>query len=253
MQKNEGKTSEWCISLTRDIIKINGLTKRYGTKYALDSVNLNVQEGDSFALLGPNGAGKTTLVRILSTLIKPTSGTARIAGFDISRESRKVKRVIGVVSHNTFLYDELTAIENLHFYAGAYSVDYEMADSLLEKMGLIDRAYDPVGDFSRGMKQRLAIARALLHDPKILLLDEPSTGLDIQGKRVFYETIMELNSKGKTVLLTTHQMEEAEKLCDKAAILYQGRFKASGALEEIKGKGGLEEAFLRLTEGDEMK
>ncbi|MEE9610301.1 MAG: heme ABC exporter ATP-binding protein CcmA [Desulfatiglandales bacterium] len=231
------------------IIELNGLTKRFGSQYALRGVNISIDEGDSFALLGPNGAGKTTIVRILSTLLRPSSGTVRIAGFDSTKETQKVKKVIGVVSHNTFLYDELTAMENLQFYAGAYGVDVRIAHSLLEKIGLLDRAHDFVGDFSRGMKQRLSIARSLLHDPKILILDEPSTGLDLQGKRVFYEIIEELNSEGKTILLTTHQMEEAERLCKKAAVLYKGKVKAIGNLKDIKGTEGLDDAFLRLTQG----
>lgn len=231
------------------IIELEGLTKRFGSQYALNGVDISIEEGESFALLGPNGAGKTTLVRILSTLTKPTSGTARIAGFDVTKEGREVKRVIGVVSHNTFLYDELTAMENLHFYAGAYGVDPKRVDPLLKKMTLLERTNDPVSGFSRGMKQRLSIARSLLHEPQILILDEPSTGLDVQGKRVFHEIIDELNSMGKTVLLTTHQMEEAERLCSRAAILHRGKVKAVGRLEDIKGKEGLEEAFLRLTEG----
>ncbi|MFQ5815021.1 MAG: heme ABC exporter ATP-binding protein CcmA [Candidatus Hydrothermarchaeaceae archaeon] len=231
------------------IIELEGLTKRFGSQYALNGVDISIEEGESFALLGPNGAGKTTLVRILSTLTKPTSGTARIAGFDVTKEGREVKRVIGVVSHNTFLYDELTAMENLHFYAGAYGVDPKRVDPLLKKMKLLERANDPVSGFSRGMKQRLSIARSLLHEPQILILDEPSTGLDVQGKRVFYEITDELNSMGKTVLLTTHQMEEAERLCSRAAILHRGKVKTVGKLEDIKGKEGLEEAFLRLTEG----
>ncbi len=231
------------------IIEVEGLSKRFGSLNALDGVNISIDEGESFALLGPNGAGKSTLVKILSTLIKPTSGTVRIAGYDLPQESRKVKKVIGVVSHSTFLYDELTARENLRFYAGAFGVDPKMADSLLEKMGLLERAHDLVYGFSRGMKQRLSIARSLLHGPKILILDEPSTGLDLQGKRLFYDIIGELNSQGKTILLTTHQMDEAERLCQKAAILSKGNVKAIGKLEDIKGKEGLEDAFLRLTQG----
>ncbi len=235
--------------MPRAIIELEGLSKRFGSLNALDGVNISIDEGESFALLGPNGAGKSTLVKILSTLIKPTSGTVRIAGYDLPQESRKVKKVIGVVSHSTFLYDELTAMENLRFYAGAFGVDPKMADSLLEKMGLLERAHDLVDGFSRGMKQRLSIARSLLHGPKILILDEPSTGLDLQGKQLFYDIIGELNSQGKTILLTTHQMDEAERLCRRAAILSKGNVKAIGKLEDIKGKEGLEDAFLRLTQG----
>ncbi len=230
------------------MIDIKDLTKRFGNYAALKGVTLAVGEGVSFALLGPNGAGKTTLVRILSTLIKPAAGTARIAGFDVANDAREVKRVIGVVSHNTFLYDELTALENLEFYAGAYGVDGGNIPGLLENIGLTAWRHEPVGNFSRGMKQRLSIARALLHDPRVLILDEPTTGLDVQGRRVFHNTIKELHKTGKTIFLTTHQMEDVEKLCDEVAILHKGEMKAAGTLKEVKGDASLEEVFLELTE-----
>ncbi len=230
------------------IIDIQNLTKRFGNYPAVNNVTMAVEEGDSFALLGPNGAGKTTLVRILGTLIKPNSGTVRIAGYDITEEQEEVKRVIGVVSHNPYLYDELSARENLDFFASAYGVPKEKTESLLERVGLLFRADDLVGTFSRGMKQRLSIARVLLHEPKVLILDEPSTGLDLKGRRIFYEILEELHSEGRTLLLTTHQMEEAERLCKKAAIMHKGTIKASGELSALKGKTSLEEAFLELTE-----
>jgi heme ABC exporter ATP-binding subunit CcmA len=230
------------------IIEIIDLSKKFGKHVALNGVTLSVDSGESFAILGPNGAGKTTLVRTLSTLLNPTSGTVKIAGHDASEEPEKIKRQIGVVSHNPFLYDELTAHENLAFYADLYGVGRDNIEALIEKVGLHERKDSLVGEFSRGMKQRLSIARALLHEPKILILDEPGAGLDIQSKRTFYGTIKELNKKGTTILLTTHYLEEVEELCGKAAILEQGEVKASGTLEEITGgTRSLEEAYIELT------
>ncbi len=232
------------------IIEINGLSKKFGRHVALDDVSLSVESGESFAILGPNGAGKTTLVRTLSTLLKPTSGSVKIAGFDASEEPEGIKRKIGVVSHNPFLYDDLSARENLAFYADLYGVGRERVEALLKKVGLQERKDNLVCEFSRGMKQRLSIARALLHDPEILILDEPGAGLDIQSKRMFYDTIKELNANGTTVVLTTHYLEEVEELCQKAAVLDRGALKASGTLDEIKGGAKtLEDAYIELTGG----
>ena len=232
------------------IIEMIDVSKKFGRHVALNGVTLSVFTGESFAILGPNGAGKTTLVRTLSTLLKPTSGTVKIAGYDAFEEPEKIKRQIGVVSHNPFLYDDLTAHENLAFYADLYGSGQNSIEALLKKVGLEERQHNPVGEFSRGMKQRLSIARALLHEPQILILDEPGAGLDIQSKRMFYGTIKELNKKGTTVLLTTHYLDEAEELCQKAAILDRGTVKASGTLDDIKGGAkSLEDAYIRLTGG----
>jgi heme ABC exporter ATP-binding subunit CcmA len=232
------------------IIEMIDVSKKFGRHVALNGVTLSVFTGESFAILGPNGAGKTTLVRTLSTLLKPTSGTVKIAGYDAFEEPEKIKRQIGVVSHNPFLYDDLTAHENLAFYTDLYGVGQEHVDALIKKVDLHERRDNLVGEFSRGMKQRLSIARALLHEPQILILDEPGAGLDIQSKRMFYGTIKELNKKGTTVLLTTHYLDEAEELCQKAAILDRGTVKASGTLDDIKGGAkSLEDAYIRLTGG----
>ncbi len=232
------------------VIEIKDLSRKFGGHVALNEVNLSVSAGDSFAILGPNGAGKTTLVRILSTLLRPSSGTVEIAGFDIVEEPGEIKKQIGVVSHNPFLYDDLTAYENMAFYADLYGVKVSAIDALIKKVGLRERKDDFVGEFSRGMKQKLSIARALLHEPKILILDEATAGLDIQSKRVFYDTIKGLNEKGTTVLLTTHYLDEVEELCQKAAVLYGGSVKAAGDLDEIKGRAkSLEDAYIELTGG----
>lgn len=232
------------------IVEIKDLSKKFGKRIALNGVSFSVSAGESFAILGPNGAGKTTLVRVLSTLLKPNSGTVKIAGYDVVEEPEKIKRQIGVVSHNPFLYDDLTAFENLTFYADLYSAGRGNIDALIKKVDLYERKDNLVGEFSRGMKQRLSIARSLLHEPQILILDEPGTGLDIQSKRTFYDTIKGLNKKGTTVLLTTHYLDEAEELCQKAAILDRGTVRASGELEEIKGGAkSLEDAYIELTGG----
>jgi heme ABC exporter ATP-binding subunit CcmA len=232
------------------IIEIKDLSKKFGRHVALDGVSLSISPGESFAILGPNGAGKTTLVRVLSTLLKPTSGTVKVTGYDIAEEPEKIKRQIGVVSHNPFLYDDLTAYENMAFYADLYGVDRAHIDALIKKVNLYERRDNLVGEFSRGMKQRLSIARSLLHEPQILILDEPGSGLDIQSKRMFYGTIKGLNEKGATVLLTTHYLEEVEELCQKAAILDRGAVRASGTLDEIRGEDKtLEDAYIELTGG----
>ncbi len=232
------------------MIQVQNLVKRFGSFAALQDITFAVEKGERFALLGPNGAGKTTLVRILSTLSKPSSGAVQIGGRDLAMEPEAVKRIIGVVSHNTFLYDELTAAENLEFYAQLYDADSSTIKGSLEKAGLLERSDDPVATFSRGMKQRLAIAKALLHGPEILLLDEASAGLDVQGRIDLYKTLKELNAQGKTLFLTTHQIGEAEELCERIAIIDRGRLKAIGSLREIKGESKtLEEAYLRFTGG----
>jgi len=231
------------------MIEILKLQRKFGDFVAIEGLNLSIDKGESLAILGPNGAGKTTLIKMISTLLKPTSGTVRINGHDIIEESEKVKTQIGVVSHNSFLYEELTARENLEFYSRLYRIsDNKKIDYLLNAVKLSFRADDLVGTFSRGMLQRLSIARSLLHDPLVLLLDEPTTGLDVKSKHTFFKMIKEQKKAGKTIVLTTHHLEEAEELCQKVAIMDRGRIIRSGAIEEItRDVESLEEAFMRLT------
>ena len=242
--------------MTQNMIEIKDVTKKFGTNTVLDGISLQIQEGDSFALIGPNGAGKTTLVRVLSTLSKPNSGTVLINGFDINEDQESVRGEIGVISHNTFLYEDLTAQENLEFYAELYSMDKDKAqeriDQLLRKVNLRLRAHDQVDTFSRGMKQRLAIARMVLHEPNILILDEPSTGLDVKSRNIFYEIVKDLHSTGKTILLATHDLKELEILCDKLAIMNSGKILLCGDVDMIKEEYGksLECIFMDLTGGD---
>lgn len=233
------------------MIFVDCLCKRFGDNSVLDELNLEILKGDSFALIGPNGAGKTTLVRILSTLSKPTSGTVSVSGYDVVEDPIKVRQKIGVTSHNTFLYGDLTAKENLKFYGELYGFKKDeiekKVDILLKKANLRIRAHDLVSNFSRGMKQRLSIVRAIIHDPDILILDEPSTGLDVPSKKTFYEMVREQNASGKTILLATHDLREVEMLCEKAAILNRGKIQKTGTIEEMKSDGSLEDVFEELT------
>ncbi|MBO3801290.1 MAG: ATP-binding cassette domain-containing protein [Thermoproteota archaeon] len=217
---------------------------------ALNNVNLSVEEGELFGLLGPNGAGKTTLVKILSTLIIPDEGTALVSGYDILKNPDKVRASIGVVSSGErSLYWKLTAKENLEYFARLYKVPEEVSrkriKELLAMMELEDRANELVEKYSSGMKQKLAIARAILHDPKVLLLDEPTIGLDPSFSRSIRNFIKEdLNRKqGKTILLTTHYMDEAEQLCDKVAFINKGEIVALDSPEKLKTMIGKNEVL----------
>jgi heme ABC exporter ATP-binding subunit CcmA len=225
------------------IIEVRGLVRRFGDFEALRGIDLSLPAGSSFALLGPNGAGKTTLVRILSTLLRPTSGTVRIRGHDVLEDPEAVKREVGLVSHNPFLYEELTARENLEFFGDLYGVPVDGED-LLERVGLASRGEDRVETFSHGMRQRLSIARSLLHRPEVLILDEPTQGLDLHGRKAFYALVKGLSAQGKTVFLTTHHLEEAALLCREGAVMDRGRIVSHVNLEE--GIGGVEEVFDRL-------
>lgn len=233
------------------MIEVLNLKRKFGDSTAIDNLSLSIGKGESIAILGSNGAGKTTLIKVMSTLLRPTSGTIKVNGLDITENAEKIKKQIGVVSHNSFLYEELTARENLEFYSRLYKVsDNKKIDSLLELVNLQFKADDLVGTFSRGMLQRLSIARSLLHEPQVLLLDEPTTGLDVQSKQTFFKMIKEQNKMGKTIVLTTHHLDEAEELCQKIAIMEKGKIIKTGTIEEIKGDvETLEDAFIRITKG----
>lgn len=208
-------------------VDVRNLAKRYGEIVALDNVSFEVNQGEVFGFLGPNGAGKTTTIRLLTGQIRPTSGVAAVAGYDVIHESTKAKTHIGVVPEVSNLYDEMDAWGNLIFAAELYRVPKNERDKrareLLQLFGLYERRTSRVGTFSRGMKRRLTIAAALIHKPDILFLDEPTTGLDVQSSRTIRNLIKELNKKGTTVFLTTHYIEEADQLCQRVAIINQGR------------------------------
>ena len=219
-------------------IKTQGLTKRYHDVLAVDHLDLEVSEGEIFGLLGPNGAGKTTTIRMLTGQTSPTSGTIRIDNHDIIREAIRAKRLIGVVPDVSNIYDELSAWDNLIFAARLYSMPKlereNRANALLELFGLFERRKDDVAGFSRGMKRRLTIAAALIHKPKLLFLDEPTTGLDVQSSRLIRNLIKELNADGATVFLTTHYIEEADQLCQRIAIINKGKIVAMDNPEKLK-------------------
>ena len=205
---------------------------------ALDGVSLEIEPGEIFGLLGPNGAGKSTAIGILTTRVRPTSGQARIGEFDVWRQQVEAKRLIGVVQQRPNLDFSLTAREILLFHAAYYALGSaertRRAAELLERFQLTDRADELARGFSGGMMQRLAIARAMMHDPQVLFLDEPSTGLDPQTRLLLWEIIREYNRNGKTILLTTHNMEEADALCHRIAIVDHGRVIALGTPKELK-------------------
>ena len=211
------------------VIELDRLTKCYGDLLAVDHVSLKIEKGEVFGLLGPNGAGKTTTIRMLVGLSRPSEGTARIWGHDIRTEATEAKGHIGVVPDVSNLYGELSGYDNLVFMAQLYGMpkrDWkERAASLLREVGLYERKDDRFASYSRGMKRRLTIAAALMHDPEVVFLDEPTTGLDVAGARGLRSLIQRLHAQGKTVFLTTHYIEEADQLCSRIAILVQGAIK----------------------------
>jgi heme exporter protein A len=234
------------LSSARDAIEIRALTKAFGRQFALRGVDLDVAEGEFLTLFGPNGAGKTTLVRVVASLTRPTGGSVKIRGEDISKVATSVRRHIGLISHDPLLYGDLTPDENLNFFARMYDLHTddglsvaERIDTALTQVGLGARRRDPVRTFSRGMIQRLAIARAILHEPDIMLLDEPYTGLDLQAADMLRAVLQELAaSKGasssagarsavharrRTIILTTHNLEQGLEMCDRAAIINRGK------------------------------
>ena len=210
-------------------IEAQDLVKTFDGFTAVDNLSFNVEEGEIFGLLGPNGAGKTTTIRMLSALISPTSGSAAVGGYDVRDDALKVREIIGVLTESPSLYGRLTALENMEFFAKAYGViDKAARDSkiheLLEFFQLWERRDDQVGQYSKGMKQKLAIARALIHSPEILYLDEPTSGLDPKSSHDIRDLMEELTkNERQTILLCTHRLEDAEKLCDRVMIINKGR------------------------------
>jgi ABC-2 type transport system ATP-binding protein len=236
------------------VIEVEGLTRRYRSRTgtfrrrtavveALRGVSFEVERGELFGLLGPNGAGKTTMIKVLTTLLLPTSGSARVLGFDVRRQARQIRGRVGYVfGGDRGLYDRLSAHDNLRYFADLYRVPprerRSRIDSLLEMIELKGRERERVETYSRGMRQRLHIARGLLHDPEILFLDEPTIGLDPVGARELRDTIGTLHQAGKTILLTTHYMYEADALCQRIAVIANGSFVATGTPSDLKAVVG---------------
>ena len=202
------------------MIHVENLTKRFKETLAVDSLSLDVSEGEVFGFLGPNGAGKTTTVRMLTSLIAPTSGTATVGGFALGKQDTNIRRAVGVLTETPGMYDNLSAEYNLRIFAELYEVENvpEQIEKYLKMLGLWERRFDAAGTFSKGMKQKLAIARALLHEPRILFLDEPTAGLDPEGAHLVREFIAELKKEGRTIFLCTHNLDEADHLCDRVGV-----------------------------------
>jgi len=202
------------------MIHTENLTKRFKETLAVDGLSLDIREGEVFGFLGPNGAGKTTTVRMLTSLIGPTSGTATVAGFEIGKRDTDIRRNVGVLTETPGMYDNLSAEYNLRVFADLYEVRDAAAqvEKYLKMLGLYDRRLDSAGTFSKGMKQKLAIARALLHEPKIIFLDEPTAALDPEAARLVRDFIAELKKEGRTIFLCTHNLDEADRLCDRVGV-----------------------------------
>ncbi len=239
----------------KTIIEVRNLTRKFKDLVAVDNVSFRVKRGEIFAFLGPNGAGKTTTIRMLTTLLRQTSGSVSVNGFDPSKESNAVRKSFGIIFQDPSLDNELTAYENLEFHGILYGVLKELRrkkiEQLLQFVGLWERKDDYVKTFSGGMKRRLEIARGLIHHPTILFLDEPMLGLDPQTRNHVWDYVKQLNKKeGMTVFLTTHYMEEADKIADTIAIIDHGRIVMTGTSRELKrftNTKSLEKAFLKLT------
>jgi ABC-2 type transport system ATP-binding protein len=235
-------------------VVIENLTKEYEDVRAVDCLSISIREAEVFGLLGPNGSGKTTTINCLTGLLKPTKGTVMVGGFDLQTENSKAREILGVSPQETAVYPYLTGRENVKLFGAMYSVPKvtldARADEMMEKVGLLDEAGRRVGKYSGGMKRRVSIAMALVNDPRIVLLDEPTVGMDPQSRRAIWDFILELRDKGKTVVLTTHYMEEAEELCDRIGIIDHGRLIALGSPAELRSKYGardLEDVFIQLT------
>jgi len=235
-------------------LSIDGLTKEYGTLRAVDELTLTIPEAEVFGLLGPNGSGKTTTINCITGLVKPTRGTVKVLGFDAQSEGLEARNVMGVSPQETAVYPYLTGEENVRLFGELYSVPKKALDArvdyVLEKVGLLDEARHRVSKYSGGMKRRVSIAMALVTDPRVILLDEPTVGMDPQARRAVWDFIAELRDERKTIMLTTHYMEEAEELCDEAGIIDHGRLIELGPPSDLKAKyraRDLEDVFIQLT------
>ncbi|MFN8391739.1 MAG: ABC transporter ATP-binding protein [Bdellovibrionota bacterium] len=238
------------------MIQLKNLCKRYGNFNAVNNISLEIQEGEIFGFLGVNGAGKTTTLRMLTGVLKPTSGSIEIGGFDIQKQPEEVKRITGFIPDRPYLYSKLTGREYLYFVAELHSVPQATAeariDSLLKQYSLSDWEDELIDGFSHGMKQRLAMCAALIHDPKVLIVDEPMVGLDPHGAKLLKTCFRQYADSGVSILLSTHSLNVAEELADRLAIIHRGSVIAVGTLEDMRTLAGganqrLEEIFLQLT------
>jgi ABC-2 type transport system ATP-binding protein len=235
-------------------IAVEHLTKKYEDIIAVEDLSLQIGKGELFGLLGPNGAGKTTIINILCGLVKPTSGTAKVGYFDVQKETGKVRNLIGVCPQETAVYPYLTGAENIELFGNLHAMTKANIETrrnmLLERLGLTQDAKRKAEKYSGGMKRRLSLILALIHDPQIAFLDEPTVAMDPQSRHAVWDFIRELRKEGKTIILTTHYMEEAEALCDRVGIIDHGKLIALGPPKDLISKVGvanLEEVFINLT------
>ncbi len=239
------------------MIELKNLTKKFGDLVAVDDLSLKVERGEFFAVLGPNAAGKTTLIRVLAGLLKPTAGTARVAGFDVQADPLEARRRLAYVPDFPFLYDKLTPWEFLRFTGHVFQMSehhiQEASRALIPRFHLEPFIGRPIEGLSHGTRQRVAIVSALLHDPEVLVIDEPMVGLDPQHSRVVKDVLKERALKGATIFLSTHQLSVAEEMADRIGIMFRGKMVAVGTRDELRQRGGsnggLEDVFLSLTDG----
>ncbi|HSG29014.1 MAG TPA: ABC transporter ATP-binding protein [Candidatus Krumholzibacterium sp.] len=219
------------------MIEVREIKKHFGDVRAVDGISFSVGRGEVFGLLGPNGAGKTTTISMLSGLLKPDSGSITVSGIDMARDSREARAMMGIIPQEIALYDELSGRENLHFWGGLYGLSgaqlKKRTDEVLEMVGLTARADDAISKYSGGMKRRINLCAGLIHGPGIILLDEPTLGIDPQARNNILDIVKEQANSGTTVIYTTHYLEEAEMLCDRIAIMDDGRIFAEGSLEDL--------------------
>jgi len=235
------------------MIKVEGLTKYYGSKPAAKDISFEVGKGEVFGILGTNGAGKSTTIKMMCGLLKPTRGIIQIGGINLQRMPLKAKSMMGYLPENPLIYDKLTGAETLELIGNLRKLSSNMIKQRIEyyakSLGLEEQIFHEVGTYSKGMRQKLAIAMTLIHDPEMILLDEPASGLDPRYTKLLKDWIKNLSANGKTVLLSTHIIEMAETLCDRVAIIDQGMLKTIGTINEIQtstGVSNLEDAFIRI-------
>jgi len=234
------------------MLQVEQLSKRYGDRLAVNDVSFTIDAGETVGLLGPNGAGKTTAIAMISGIVRPDAGLVSLGGVRVTHDDNELKRRVGLVPQDLALYDELSAWANLQLFGGLYGLGarqlQQRADDALALVGLGGRRHELVKSFSGGMKRRLNIAGALLHDPDLILLDEPTVGVDPQSRNAIFENLEALKRRGKTLLYTTHYMEEAERLCDRVLIMDHGQILADDSVAKLMRQyRNLEEAFMQLT------
>src|ERR1041384_735740 len=246
--------------MPESLIEARDLIKRYGDKVAVGNISFDVYSGEVFGFLGPNGAGKTTTIKIIVGLLEPTSGTVKVAGYDIQKQSRFAKARCGYVPDTPNLYAKLTGRELLQFVGDLYDLNRNQAarriDELLRMFELTSAANDTIDSYSHGMQQKTSLAAALMHDPRVLVLDEPTVGLDPKSARLIKDILRQLADRGAAVMLSTHILEIAERMCDRVGIINRGQLIAVGSMEELRtlnktGQASLEDIFLGLTGGVE--